>query len=294
MNASVKKVLYSPIIKITLSISICLTVLFVVKTFITKPILKRIGFTEALSEVIKNYISAIVLIFGYFILFRFYEKRKITELSTKRFPQRFIGGFVLGVSSLSLVILQLYVMGYYKVLKIDNYSYLFAPFSFLFTAALFEEIFFRLIVYRILEEWLGTFWALLLICITFTIPHLFNNYVSIMAVLTILLFSFVVSLMYSFTKQLWLPFSFHLGWNFAMPLYGSTLSGEENPGHIINAKFEGPVLFIGGKFGIEDSIFTVVILIILSIIFLYVCKRQGKILPPSRYSIHLGHGLSSQ
>jgi uncharacterized protein len=68
MNASIKKVLYFPIIKIILSISICLAVLFAVKNFITKPILKNIGFTATISEAIKNYISAIVLIFSYFVL----------------------------------------------------------------------------------------------------------------------------------------------------------------------------------------------------------------------------------
>jgi hypothetical protein len=256
----------------------------------TKPILKNMGFTGTISEVIKNFISATVLIFSYYALFRFYEKRRISELSPKKLPKQFMGGFVLGLLSLSLVVILLYFMGYYKVLKIENYSYLFAPFSFLFTAALLEEIFFRLIIYRILEEWLGTYWALLLICITFTVPHLFNNYVSIMSVLTMLLFSIAVSLMYSLTKQLWLPFSFQLGWNFSMPLYGSTLSGEENAGYIIKAKFEGPVLFIGGKFGIEDSIFTIIILIILSLIFLYVCKRQGKIL----HFAYSGRGLSRE
>jgi hypothetical protein len=294
MSVSIPKVLYFPITKIILSIAVCLAMLFAVKAFITKPILNNIGFTENISEAIKNYISAFVLIFSYFFLFRFYEKRNITELSTKKLPKQFIGGFVLGLLSLSLVVFLLSVMGYYRIVKIENYSYLLAPFSFLFTAALLEEIFFRLIIYRILEEWLGTFWALLVICVTFTVPHLFNNYVSLMTVLTLLLFSFVVSLMYSLTKQLWLPFSFHLGWNFSMPLYGSTLSGEENAGHIIKAKFDGPVLFIGGKFGMEDSIFTILILIILSIIFLYVCKRQDKIRPASHYSIHAGHDLSRQ
>jgi uncharacterized membrane protein len=115
MTVSIKKLLYFPIIKIILSISICLAILFVVKTFITKPILKNIGFTETISEAIKNYISAIVLIFTYFVLFRFYEKRRITELSPKKLPKQFMGGFVLGVLSLSLVVLLLYLMGYYRI-----------------------------------------------------------------------------------------------------------------------------------------------------------------------------------
>jgi len=216
MSVSIPKVLYFPITKIILSIAVCLAMLFAVKAFITKPILNNIGFTENISEAIKNYISAFVLIFSYFFLFRFYEKRNITELSTKKLPKQFIGGFVLGLLSLSLVVFLLSVMGYYRIVKIENYSYLLAPFSFLFTAALLEEIFFRLIIYRILEEWLGTFWALLVICVTFTVPHLFNNYVSLMTVLTLILFSFVVSLMYSLTNY---GFPFRFIWDGIFPCH---------------------------------------------------------------------------
>jgi uncharacterized protein len=278
LNQSFKNVLYFPITKIIIGIGFCFAILVGVQNFITKPIFYKIMPTKAIADTIRNYISVVVLSLSYLYLFRFYEKRKITELSAKQLPGEFIGGFILGFSTLSLVILILYFFGYYNVINISNYSYLLAPFSFLVIAAFFEEIFFRLIIYRILEEWLGTYWALLLICIVFTIPHLFNDHVSVLAVLTILLFSFTTSIMYNYTKRVWLPFAFHLSWNFSQPFYGSNLSGVEDIGSIIKAKFEGPKLFIGSAFGIEDSIFSVIFLTILSITFLYFSIRKGKIL----------------
>jgi membrane protease YdiL (CAAX protease family) len=285
MSPSLKKLLYFPVTKIIIGIAVCFVILVGVQNFIIKPIFYKIIPGKAIADTIRNYISVGVLLLSYLYLFRFYEKRKISELSVKQLPGEFIGGFMLGFSILSIVVLILYFLGHYRVIEISNYSYLLAPFSFLVIATLFEEVFFRLIIYRILENWLGTYLALFLICIIFTIPHLFNDHVSILAVFTILTFSFATSIMYNYTKRLWLPFAFHLGWNFALPFYGSNLSGIEDAGSIIKATFKGPVLLIGSQFGIEDSILSAIFLTILSVAFLYFSIKEKKILTGSiRYN----------
>jgi membrane protease YdiL (CAAX protease family) len=282
MNLSFRKLLNFPVSRIVIGTVFCFGILVGVQNFITKPVFYKIMPTKTIADTIRNYISVAVLLLSYLYLFRYYEKRKITELSAKQLPKEFIGGFILGFSILSLVILILYFFGYYKAIGISDYSFLLAPFSFLVIAALFEEVFFRLIAYRILEEWLGTYWALFVIVILFTVPHLFNNHVSVLVVLTILLFSFAVAIMYTYTRRLWLPFAFHLGWNFAQPFYGSNLSGEEGIGSLIKARFQGPAVFNGSAFGIEGSIFTVIFLTILSATLLYFCTRDNKILKSNK------------
>ncbi|MGH2566384.1 MAG: hypothetical protein ACRDE5_17835, partial [Ginsengibacter sp.] len=87
--------------------------------------------------------------------------------------------------------------------------------------------------------------------------------------------------MYTYTKRLWLPFAFHLGWNFAQPFYGSNLSGEKTS-HIINAVFKGPPLLIGSEFGIEDSIFSLIFLLLLCLLFLYLSIKSRKIVKRSK------------
>ena len=277
MNQSLKRVIDFPITRIILGIGICLLVLIGVQNFITKPIFQNLIPSKPITDTIINYISVAVLLASYYYLFRFYEKRKITELSTKNFFKELVGGFILGFSMLSIVILVLYLLGYYEILSFSGFSYFLAPFSFLVIAALIEEIFFRAILYRILENWLGTFIALFIISILFELPHIFNDNVTILSVLLGLLFGFAHGIMYTYTKRIWLPFAFHLGWNFAQPFYGSNLSGLEDVGAIFKAKFNGPELITGSIYGIEDSILSIILLLGICILFLYLSIKEHKI-----------------
>ena len=276
MNQLLRKAIYFPITRIILGIGICFGILIGTRNFITKPFFHALVHEKNIAGTVINYISVAILLMSYYYVFRFYEKRKITELSTKKFIKESSGGFLLGFSILSLVILILYALGDYSIINISGFSYLLAPFSVLVLAALIEEVFFRLVIYRILEDWLGTYRALLIISVVFTIPHLLNENVSVLSVLLILIFGFAHGIMYNYTKRLWLPFAFHLGWNFAQPFYGSNLSGTEGDS-VIHAKFEGPLLLTGSDFGIEDSIFSIFLLAIISIIFLYLSIRGDKI-----------------
>jgi hypothetical protein len=68
-----------------------------------------------------------------------------------------------------------------------------------------------------------------------------------------------------------------LGWNFSQPFYGSTLSGTNDMGSIVQSKFNGPELLTGGAFGIENSIITQSLLLLIGIAFYLLAKKEGKI-----------------
>ena len=187
------------------------------------------------------------------------------------------GGFIIGFLILSFVILILYSFGYYEIIQFSGFSYFLAPFSFLVIAALIEEILFRAILYRILENWIGTYIALGVISVVFELPHIFNDNVTLLSVILGLLFGFAHGIMFTYTKRIWLPFAFHLGWNLAQPFYGSSLSGIDDIGSVIEAKFSGPKLITGSVYGIEDSILSIVLLLIVCIIFLRLSIKENKI-----------------
>jgi membrane protease YdiL (CAAX protease family) len=86
-----------------------------------------------------------------------------------------------------------------------------------------------------------------------------------------------MGMMFIYTKRIWLPYFFHLGWNFSQPFYGSTLSGTNEMGSIIQSKFNGPELLTGGAFGIENSIITGSFLLFIGIALYYLAKKEGKI-----------------
>jgi uncharacterized protein len=156
------------------------------------------------------------------------------------------------------------------------------PLSGIFIAVLLEELLFRGAIYRALEISLGTTWALIIVSVIFTAAHLFNPNVSVVAVVALFVFSCTHCVLFTLTKSVWLPFSFHLGWNLAQPFYGSNLSGHNDAGFVIKAKFEGPELLTGTAFGIEDSVLSIVILLLIAIPIALYCYKNGKWVKLSR------------
>ncbi|VXB96579.1 conserved membrane hypothetical protein [Flavobacterium sp. 9AF] len=278
MNQSVKKVFYFPLTKVILGISCCLGILIGFQNVVSKPLIYFFFGKNEITDSCINYISVLVLCTTYFYFYKIYEKKTTHELNLRKFPKEFTTGLSLGFGCLSLVIGILYFLNYYEVIAFSNATFFLAPLSSLVIAALIEEVLFRLVFYRIFENWLGTYWALFILAFAFEIPHWANDNVTILSVVLGLLFGFAHGIMYTYTKRLWLPFAFHLGWNVAQPFYGSNLSGITDVGYVIKAKFSGPELVTGSIYGIEDSLISILLLLAISALFLYLSIKENKII----------------
>lgn len=277
MNQTLKKIIYFPVTKIILGIGICFSLLVGVQNFISKPILYSFIKDKTIADPIINAISVFVLLSSYYLLFRFYDKREIKELSTKHFSKELFGGFTIGFITISLSIFILYLMGYYHIIDISMKDYSLKLFSTLVVAALIEDLFTRGLVVRELENWLGTNIAIAIVMVIET-WHIFNPNMTLFSFFVSLCWGFTMSMLFVYTKRVWLPFFFHLGWNFAQPFYGSNLTGLDSMGRIIKSKFEGPILFTGGAVGIEDSIITVSFLLFIGSYLYYRASKEGKII----------------
>jgi len=284
MTISIKRVLYFPIIKIITGIGVCFSLLIGIQNFVSKPVLYSIIQDKSIADPIINCISFIVLLAGYYYLFRFYDKRKITELSIKYLPKEMFGGFISGFLAISLSIFILYLSGYYLALSITTAHYSIKLFTVLIVAALIEDLFIRGLIIRELENWLGTNIALLVGMLLET-WHVFNDNSTLFSLFVDLVWGFTLAMLFIYTKRIWLPFFFHLGWNFAQPFYGSNLTGLNNMGSIIQSEFSGPELVTGGAVGIENSIFTVTFLLLTGILLYYLAKKDGKIIKRKKFKV---------
>ena len=277
MNATIKRVLYFPITKIFIGIVVPFSLFVVIQNFVLKPFFYSIIQDKNIANPIIHCICFIVLLATYYYLFRFYDKREITELSTKFFFKEMFGGFFVGFFAISLVIFILYVLGYYQAISITTAHYPIKFFTFLMFAAIVEDLFHRGLIVRISEHWLGTHITIIIAMLVELQQHFFNSNFNLFSHFLTLVWGFTMAMMFIYTKRIWLPFFFHLGWNFSQPFYGSNLSGLNNMGSIIQSKFNGPKLLTGGAVGIEDSIFTVTFLLLIGVIFYYRAKKEGKI-----------------
>ena len=255
MNATIKRVLYFPITKIIIGIVVCFSLFVVIQNFVLKPFFYSIIQDKSIADPIIIFVSSILLLVSYYYLFRLYDKRKITELSIKHLPKEMFGGFIFGFLTISLSIFILYLLSHYQAFSITTTHYSARFFTVLMFAALVEDLFHRGLIVRVMENWLGTHIAIV-IAMLVELQHIFNPNFNIFSLFFTLIWAFTMAMMFIYTKRIWLPFFFHLGWNFAQPFYGSNLTGTNDMGSIIQSKFTGPELLTGGAVGIEGSIFT--------------------------------------
>ncbi len=284
MNASIKRVLYFPITKIIGGIAVCFSLLVGVQNFLSKPFFYSLIQDKNIADPIIHCVSLFVLLLGYYWLFRFYDKRKIAELSLKYLPKEMLGGFVLGFLSISLTIAILFFAEYYQFLTITTAHYSLKLFAALMVAALIEDLFIRGLIIRECENWLGTNLAIVIGMLLET-WHMFNPNANLFSLFIDLVWGFTMAMLFVYTKRIWLPFFFHVGWNFAQPFYGSNLTGLNNMGSIIQSKFNGPELFTGGAVGVENSIFTVSFLLLIGIMLYYLAKKEGKMIKRKQFKI---------
>lgn len=276
MNTAVKRVLYFPITKIIIGIVACFSLFIVIQNFVLKPFFYSIIPDKSIADPIIIFISSIVLLVGYYYLFRLYDKRKITELSIQYLPKEMFGGFIFGFLTISISIFILYLLGYYRVISISTTHYSARLFTVILFAALVEDLFHRGLILRVMENWLGTHIAIV-IAMLVELQHIYNPNSNLFSLFVDLIWGFTMAMLFIYTKRIWLPYFFHIGWNFSQPFYGSNLTGASDFGTIIQSKFRGPELLTGGVFGIENSIFTPSFLLIIGIVFYYLAKKEGKI-----------------
>ncbi len=276
MNALIKRVLSFPITKIIVGIVVCFSLFIVIQNFVLKPFFYSIIQDKSIADPIIIFISSILLLVNYYYLFRLYDKRKITELSLKYLPKEMFWGFIFGFSTISLSIFILYLLGHYQAFDITINHYTARMFTVLLFAAIIEDLFHRGLILRVLENWLGTNIAIV-IAMLVELQHISNPNFKIFDLLLYLIWGFTMAMLFIYTKRVWLPYFFHIGWNFSQPFYGSNLTGANDFGNIIQSKFNGPELLTGGEFGIEGSIITLSFLLFIGIVLYNLAKREGKI-----------------
>lgn len=276
MNVSIKSVLHFPITKIIIGIVACFSLFLVIQNFVLKPFFYSIIQDKSIADPLIHCVSILVLLAAYYYLFRLYDKRKITELSIKYLPKEMFGGFIFGFFTISLSIFILYLLGYYQVISISTNHYSIKFFTILVFAALVEDLFHRGLIIRECENWLGTNLTLV-IGMLVELQHIYNPNSNLFSLFYYLIWGFTMAMMFIYTKRIWLPFFFHVGWNFSQPFYGSNLTGVNDMGSIIQSKFNGPELLTGGAVGIEGSIFTASFLLFIGVALYYLATKEGKI-----------------
>jgi membrane protease YdiL (CAAX protease family) len=265
--------LNSPLARIVVGVVVCGLAMLAINSVLRSLLALETGIVRS----VRWLLSASFMLGTYYLLFRRYEEREITELSTSGSLRESLLGLVAGAMSVSLIIVVLYILGYYEVLSIGAASSLLLLLLLFITLSVFEEVIFRGIIYRITEESLGTNFALAISAMLFGLAHLPNQYANAVSVLSAASGGILAGLLFSLTRRLWLPIFFHAGWNWAQASLGVAVSGIEDLPGLVESRLEGPDLITGGPFGPENSAITILLVLVLCGVAYYLTWKRGHV-----------------
>ncbi len=145
--------------------------------------------------------------------------------------------------------------------------------SFFFLVAIVEEFVFRGYLLQMLTEHLNYTIAILLTSLGFAVIHLTNDHFTWLSFCNLTLGGVLMALLYLKYKSLYAPIGFHWLWNyFQGNILGFGVSGNDVLG-VLQISVNEPHWLSGGKFGLEGSIFTCILLAVV-IIYLWYSSRQ--------------------
>lgn len=221
----------------------------------------------------------------YWLYVRLIERRYPTEISFRSFAPDLFYGLIIGVGIFSVMMGFFRVLGYYHVESYNQLTVLLPVISLSLYSGYCEEVVSRLIIFRILEEWLGTWSALLLSALFFGIVHLGNENASMLSSLAITLEAgILLGAAYILTRSVWLAVGIHFAWNFSQGgIFGMPVSGVTVKG-FVNARLDGPTWFTGGEFGPEGSAVAVIIGGIIGLVFLVLASKKGHIISLNKHA----------
>lgn len=213
---------------------------------------------------------------------RLIERRPVSELALPGMGRELGIGLLVGAGLYTACILILMVMGIYKIEGLNPVSYLLPALALPLSSGIFEELLFRGVLFRVVEEWLGSWVSLVVSSLVFGLVHLMNPTATLLGAIFISVEAgILLAAAYMLTRRLWMSMGFHIAWNYTQSgIFSGTVSGGYDLPGLIKPVIDGPALLTGGAFGIESSVVAFVLCTATGVILLVMTVRRGHIVPP--------------
>lgn len=263
-------------------IRILIAIIFVMVPFIVlQIILQKLPIDKSLMQVWPALLSAACCYGMYRVYVRTVEQRAATEFASNSAVRQTSLGMAGGALLFCAALGALYLAGAYRVVTVVSWSVMIKPFFTMIVVGFLEEILFRGIVFRILQNWLGSWIALVLSVVVFALAHMGNQGATAIALACVAAAGLLLSAAYMVTQRLWLGIGFHIGWNFTQGgLFSVPVSGHPGEG-MIQGVLTGPTWLTGGAFGVEGSALALAAVLAAGIALLAYAVKQRQIVVPS-------------
>jgi membrane protease YdiL (CAAX protease family) len=274
-----RRILDYPLVTMVLAVLLvvlCFTAGMLIAQFLVPPIP---GFTIPMTF---DLVSIPILLLAYYFVISRMGEHPHNDYRDRQWLRRLVLGLAAGLAVFSVAVAVAAILGVYRVVGQGDLSGLVPA---LLASAIFpaisEELIFRGILFRWLEEWGGSWVALLATSALFGAAHLSNPNASTIAAVGI---AFEAGVMlgaaYMLTRSLWLPMGVHAAWNFAQgEIYDIPVSGTPVHG-MVDARLCCNPLLTGGGFGLEASLIAIVVATAFGLWVLWLAIRKGELVQP--------------
>lgn len=191
-------------------------------------------------------------------------------------------GFVIGALLFSAVVGIAALAGVYRVTGLGSPSELVIPLiTTAIMPAIMEELLFRGILFRWIEEFAGSWTALLVTSTLFGLAHILNPGATWFSSSAIAIEAgLMLGGAYMLARNLWMPIGLHAAWNFTQgAIFGVPVSGIPSSG-LLRSRLSGPVFLSGGNFGLEASMIAILICAAVGSWFLWQVASDGRLVRP--------------
>lgn len=267
---------------------ILIVILFLVPTLVLH-ILSENYILAIIPEEMKAAAVNIEIVIGltlFIFLYRLYtnliEKRPSLELSPKSLLRDILAGLALGAGLIVLCVGTLAIFGYYRIENLNpDWTIVSKNMLWLLMAAFIEELIFRLIVFKLMEEFIGSWPALVISILLFGFAHAGNPNATLWTSIAIAIEAgILLTAAFILTRNIWFPLALHFSWNyFQSTIFGITTSGVKADSLFIPV-IEGPEWLTGGEFGIEASVLAVLLCLSAGLILLKKSADYNQIILP--------------
>ena len=270
-------------------IRIITALLFLLPVFLLNKAVSEFAISPVPEEfrVYVKYGEAIIFFILFLLAFGLYtkyiEKRKAPEISSKQSWTEFGWGFLIAFILVGLTVFILFIFGSYKISGWNPDKRVVIDFFFKFLmGGLLEEIIFRLIIFKLTEELLGSWFALGIQAVLFGFAHMANENATLFTSFAVIIVGGILyTSAFMYTHRIWLPMGIHAGWNyFQSAIFGMPNSGTPYKGLII-PDVHGNEWLTGGSFGIEASYISILLCLLAGIYFMIRAIKANQIVLPA-------------
>ena len=225
--------------------------------------------------------SGVIALYGVYV--SWVERRSLTELLPASRGRWIKNGIFYASLFTALLFVPLWANGNLTIVATNGLHYIPQALALAVMAGTVEEVLFRGLLFRLIEEAVGSVWAILVVSFLFGLLHYVNPAsTACQAVLAGLEAGLTLPVLFILTRNLWLCMSAHVTWDALNYVIGIPEQGAPTQGYFTSV-LTGQEWLTGSPFGIEFSVLVSGSASLVGFYLLWVAYRQNALVKGKRY-----------